>query len=214
MPFSINHKKFRSNFCGRAMRLGIVSDLIAHAGGKHKFSSILQFRVQFSFEAQQNMALAAPMISKIARRIFNLAHPKTSESFCLPISKTRIAFVFSPFNCRPVSHPKGQIINFHTVSPLNGTTPITAGKKQTGKKPILFWRSVRLPDCRVEEETGEQCGSRNHPVPTLNETELFGSAPTHWKCAMGAESTALFSTSLLIPTAEARIKWRLFSSEC
>ena len=51
MPFSINHKKFRSNFCGRAMRLGIVGDLITHAGCKDKLAAILQFRVQFSFKA-------------------------------------------------------------------------------------------------------------------------------------------------------------------
>ncbi len=38
------------------MRLGIVGDLIAHAGLQHELPAVLQLGVQFAFEAEQYVA--------------------------------------------------------------------------------------------------------------------------------------------------------------
>ena len=49
------------------MRLSLICDLIGNAGGQTKGSAILEFGVEFTFEAQKDMALLAPVIGEVAR---------------------------------------------------------------------------------------------------------------------------------------------------
>lgn len=51
------------------MRLGVVGNLITHAGFQHKLPSILKLSMQFTLKAEQDVAFHAPVVGKIAGRI-------------------------------------------------------------------------------------------------------------------------------------------------
>ncbi len=76
------------------MRLGAVGNLVAGAGSEVKLPAISQPRVQLAFEAQQDMALAAPVIGAIAGRVFDHSHPNVSELLGAPIGGPRFTAVF------------------------------------------------------------------------------------------------------------------------
>ncbi len=73
------------------MGLCAVCNLVAHAWREYEFAAIFEFGVEFAFDAQQYVALYAPMISEIARRVLDHADAKVAKGPCLPISETVVA---------------------------------------------------------------------------------------------------------------------------
>ena len=76
----------------------MVCHLVAHARLEDKCSAIFQFRVQLALEAKQDVPLAAPMVSQIACRVFDHAHPDMAKMLCAPVSN---ALMVSADVCTP-----------------------------------------------------------------------------------------------------------------
>src|SRR5690349_11785986 len=70
---SVDDEQRRTRVRARAMRLGVVSDLIAHPRRQLESSAVGELRLETAGDAEQNVSLLAPMISAIAARVFNEA---------------------------------------------------------------------------------------------------------------------------------------------
>ena len=85
------------------MRLRAIGDLVAHAGLEDVVSSILQLRGQFALNAEENVALVAPMVGLVARRILQQAHADVAELAGPPVRPSRALRVFFPAVFAPSS---------------------------------------------------------------------------------------------------------------
>ena len=88
------------------MWLGTICDLIAHAWCQHKRSAVGKLGVEFSLQAQENVTLDTPMVGNIAGRVFHHAYPYFAKLPRAPVSNTRLAFMLSRFDYRPVRRPE------------------------------------------------------------------------------------------------------------
>lgn len=97
------------------MALGVVSHLIAHARSEGYRAAILQLRMQLAFQAQQDVALLAPVISQIAWRVLHHPYPNIVELARAPVGHAGVARVFGAFNRGPVRGAKGDVCELHAV---------------------------------------------------------------------------------------------------
>ena len=102
------------------MRLCVVSDLITHTRLQRKCSPILEFSVKFTFRAQKNVTLEAPMIGAIARGVLNHAHADASEVLRSPIGTASLAAMLSRRELRPISRSEWDVRHVHDDSPGRG----------------------------------------------------------------------------------------------
>ena len=61
------------------MRLRIVSHLVAGPRSEDEFPPIGKLGVQFTFQAEQDVTLLAPVIGKVAGAVFDQANPDIVE---------------------------------------------------------------------------------------------------------------------------------------
>ena len=80
------------------MRFGVVGDLVTHAGFQGECPAILKFCLQFALQTKQDMAFVAPVIGKIARRVFDHANADVAELTRPPESLAVLAGVFGGFD--------------------------------------------------------------------------------------------------------------------
>ena len=111
------------------MGFRIVGDLITHAGRQNKFPAILQLRMQLSLKAKQNMALFAPMVRQVARRVFDQAHPDRAKILGSPIGGTGLAAMFHWRDGGPIRGAKWDVGHIHELF-LSCHMPVQ-GLKQT-----------------------------------------------------------------------------------
>lgn len=76
------------------MGFGLVGDLVAHAGLEQKLPTVFEFSIELALEAKQDVALGAPMVGQVPRRIFHHPHANVSELLGAPIRGSSDAFVF------------------------------------------------------------------------------------------------------------------------
>src|SRR5688572_16922810 len=101
---------------GRAVRLGIVGDLVTHAGAEHELASVLQLGVQLAFDAEQDVSLAAPVVRDITRRVLDHAHADAAEIASPPVCSTSITRVRRRLDRRPVRGAEWNVIHLHPAS--------------------------------------------------------------------------------------------------
>ena len=75
----IHNKQLCPGRRGRAVRFGLVGHLVADPRREDKLAAIGQLGVQFTFQAEQDVAFCAPMVSQVAGTIFHHAHPNIFE---------------------------------------------------------------------------------------------------------------------------------------
>lgn len=95
------------------MRLGAVGDLVAHARRKDEAAPIRKLGVQFAFQAQQDMALAAPVVGQITRGVLDHAHADGAKLAGAPVSAAGFAWMQGGFNSRPVGSAEGEVVDVH-----------------------------------------------------------------------------------------------------
>ena len=66
------------------MCIGAVGDLVAHAREKPKGATIREFGLELARNAQQNVALFAPVIGEVVSRVLDHAHADCTELACTP----------------------------------------------------------------------------------------------------------------------------------
>ena len=95
------------------MRFGAVRDLIAHPRREDEDSAIIQFGMQFAFEAQEDVSLAAPVIRQVAGGVIHHAHPDGVKLLRAPQGNPRFTIVFHCFDLRPIRRAKGDVLDVH-----------------------------------------------------------------------------------------------------
>src|SRR3990167_3185079 len=109
VPESIHDKQLRACGAERSMPLSVVAHLIAHPRCKRELATILQFRVQLAFQAQQDMPSPAPVIGQITRTVFNHPHTRRTKLTGSPIGSARLSGVVDRSESRPIGRTKGNI---------------------------------------------------------------------------------------------------------
>src|SRR3954465_6922356 len=97
----------------RAMRQGAVGHLIALALLQHHRAAVGQLGLQLAVEHQQDMALLAPMIGEIARRVLDHAHPDVVEGPGAPIGLAGLTRVLGALHAVPVGRAEGYVEHQH-----------------------------------------------------------------------------------------------------
>lgn len=80
------------------MGLGLVGDLVAHAGLEQKLPAIFEFSIELALEAKQDVALGAPMVGQIPGCVFHHPYPNVPELPRAPIGGSGDAFVLGRFD--------------------------------------------------------------------------------------------------------------------
>ena len=81
------------------MRLGVVRHLIAHAGAQDEGPPVLELRVKLSLDAEQDVALDAPVIGPVPGRLTQtLSSDRTSPALIGAI-ETTVAYAKSMTGC-------------------------------------------------------------------------------------------------------------------
>ena len=94
----------------------MVSHLVTHAGLEDKFSAIFQFRVQLTFEAKQDVPLAAPMVSQVACRVFDHANADVAEMLRAPVSCATVSLVLGSVDAGPIGGSEWNARHVHDFS--------------------------------------------------------------------------------------------------
>src|SRR5262249_53608099 len=115
---SVDDEELRADIRVRAMGFGVVGDLVAHARAQDEGAAVAQLRVQLAFDAQQDVALHAPVIREIARRVLHHAHADPAEVPGAPVRRAALAAVLRGLDLRPVrraewdgGHVHGEILS-------------------------------------------------------------------------------------------------------
>lgn len=98
------------------MGLGVVGHLIAHARRQGEDAAILQLGVQLPLEAEQHVALAAPVIRQVAGGILHHPHPKIPKLLGVPAGDAAFPLVLGRRYVGPAGRAKWQFIDVHDRS--------------------------------------------------------------------------------------------------
>ena len=80
------------------MGFRVFRDLVAHTRFQRKLAAIFELRVQFAFDTQNDVTLAAPMIREITGRVLNHANADVPEVLGAPVRQSGFAFVLGSFD--------------------------------------------------------------------------------------------------------------------
>src|SRR5216683_6032727 len=113
---SVHDEEFGAAFGPRTVRQGPVGHLIALALLQHHGAAVGQFGVQFAFQHQEHVALLAPVVGKIARRVFHHAHADVVEGLGAPVSLAGLAGVLGALHAIPICRPEGYFKHQHGLA--------------------------------------------------------------------------------------------------
>lgn len=95
------------------MRFRIIRDLVVHAWFEDEPAAVFELRVQFPFEAEQDVALGAPVIRRIPRGVFNHADSNRAEGARAPDGRPRLALVMRGLDGGPIRGSEGNSGHLH-----------------------------------------------------------------------------------------------------
>lgn len=95
------------------MGLGVVGHLVAHAGSECEFAPVPQLGSQLTFETEKNVSLGAPVIGKVAGRVFDHSNSNVSEMLGAPVGYAGFTLVFGELDMRPIRDAEGKVGYLH-----------------------------------------------------------------------------------------------------
>ena len=101
------------------MCLGLIGNLIAHARVQGEGAPIVQFRLQLSLQAQQNVSLAAPVVGQIVRAVLHHAHTDSAKLASPPPRNACFTWVFCARDAGPICGAKGYVCHLHGNVPCD-----------------------------------------------------------------------------------------------
>src|SRR5262249_23679735 len=110
---SVHDEKFGAVLGARTMRHVAVGHLVALAGLQHHGAPVSQLGVQFTFHHQQDMALLAPGVGKVARRVFDHAHADVVEGAGAPEGLAGLAGMLRALHVGPVGRAERYVEHQH-----------------------------------------------------------------------------------------------------
>ena len=116
------------------MRLSLIRDLIGDTGGQAKYSAVLKFCVEFTFKAQKDMALLAPVIGEVAGCVLDHPNADGPEVLCAPVGHAGLASMFGRFDVSPVRGLERKIGDLHFgggLRPVRPNVELTGPRRRT-----------------------------------------------------------------------------------
>src|SRR5262249_33066842 len=98
----------------RAVRCGVVSNLITHSRNEPMRTPVIKLNRQFTLQTEQNVALVAPVIRSITSGVLNHTHAYRSGGSCAPESGASLTAVFSYRHSCPIDGLKAKTVQRHT----------------------------------------------------------------------------------------------------
>lgn len=95
------------------MRFRVVRNVVTHARFECELATILKFSVKLASNAQEEVALNAPVIREIARRVLDHANAHRVEVLGTPIGHAPLTAVLCSLDLRPISNAEGEIRYLH-----------------------------------------------------------------------------------------------------
>src|SRR5687768_9837518 len=103
---SVHNEEFGATCGARTMGEIAVGDLVALALLQDHSPAVGQLGVQFAIEHQQHMALLAPVVGQVTRRVLDDAHPDVVESARAPVGLAGLAGMLGALHAFPVGRAK------------------------------------------------------------------------------------------------------------
>src|SRR5579862_974971 len=152
------------------MRPVVVGYLVAHARLQRERTSIIEVRGEFAFQTKDDVALAAPVIGNIARRVVHKPHPNVAELPRPPRRNTSRSAVRGGRNSFPVGGAERNIVDTHR--PIARSLPCggffsagaahrKAALRQLADSPEHRYRPVRHGRSRAPPSTNSD-STRRH----------------------------------------------------
>src|SRR5262245_41367598 len=110
---SVHDEEFGAAFGARAMGEIAVGHLIALAGLQHHGAAVGQLGVKLAFQHQEHVALLAPVVGEIARRVLDHAHADIVEIARAPVGLAGLAGMLRALHARPVGRAEGYVEHQH-----------------------------------------------------------------------------------------------------
>lgn len=95
------------------MSFCVVGDLITHSGRQNERTTIIEFGLESTVQAEQNVPFATPMIGKIARAVLNHSDSSSAKLAGAPERRTGFAGMESGFYRRPIGGAKWNVGKLH-----------------------------------------------------------------------------------------------------
>src|SRR6476659_8956560 len=99
---SVHDEEFGAACGARAVGEIAVGDLVALAGLQHHGAAVGQLGLQLALEHQQDVALLAPVVGEVARRVLDHAHAYVVEGARAPVSLAGLARMLGALHVGPV----------------------------------------------------------------------------------------------------------------
>src|SRR5262249_45039657 len=129
---SIHNEQARTLVGARAMRLGAIGDLVAHARCERERAPVGKIGAEFAIYAEQDVPFLTPMIGDVARRILDKPQANVAELPGPPSRNAAITPMQSGLNARPVGGPERDVGYLHHFTArwcrCGGSFSVTAGR--------------------------------------------------------------------------------------
>src|SRR5688572_12462969 len=139
---SIHNEEARARSGRRAVRRGVVRDLVAHARGQLVGGAIRELGIEFALEAEQEMSLRAPVIGEIAGGVIHHAHAHVTKHARAPVRLAAFTRMARAFDARPVDDAEGDGRDLQAGQYLPAST---AAKTSVSTLPPVTATATRWP---------------------------------------------------------------------
>src|SRR5262249_37204195 len=102
----------------RAMRISSVGHLVAHAGLERERAPIREIGVQLAVHAEDDVALLAPMVGNVARRVVDHPDANLTELARAPGRDPALTRMGRRIDTRPIGGAEGNVADAHWTFPL------------------------------------------------------------------------------------------------
>src|SRR5204863_3326566 len=110
---SVHDEEFGPAFGARTVGQVAVGHLVALALLEHNGTAVGQLGMQLAVQHQEDVALLAPMVGEIARRVLDHAHANVVEVARAPVGLAGLAGVLGALHVVPVGRRKGYVEHQH-----------------------------------------------------------------------------------------------------
>lgn len=94
-----------------------IGNLVTDARCQHKHPAISNLRLQFTIEAQEDVAFLAPVIGAIIRRVFDHPYADRAKLLRAPDGRASLTLMGRGLDLRPISESEWNVSNSHSVDP-------------------------------------------------------------------------------------------------
>jgi hypothetical protein len=101
------------------MGLRVIGDLVTDPGRKDECAAVSELRLKLATEAQQDVSLLAPVISDVARRVFNHPNPYGTKLLRPPRGGSRTAVMDCRRELGPIGEYERNLVYSHGQVPLS-----------------------------------------------------------------------------------------------